>query len=118
MKGAHRYEPLDGDSPYGVSRRQVCKRHALGWWTQEKSLWQPEPFGDVAGCPDQSIWTSVGRHHHYEYGGVALSFLYIAFIRFLQLVRLSRVGQRGPAIDAAMLRHEVAVLRPGRGPEF
>ena len=41
---------------------------------------------------------------------MALSFLYIAFVRLLQLVRLSR-GQQDLAIEVVMLRDEVAVLR-------
>jgi hypothetical protein len=46
---------------------------------------------------------------------VALSFLYIGFVRLLQLFRLSRAGQQDLAIEAVMLRHEVAILRrPGR----
>jgi len=42
---------------------------------------------------------------------VALSFLYIAFVRILQLVRLSRGEQQDLTIEIVMLRHEVAVLR-------
>jgi putative transposase len=42
---------------------------------------------------------------------VALSFLSIAFVRTLQLVRLSRNGQEELTIEIVMLRHEVAVLR-------
>jgi putative transposase len=42
---------------------------------------------------------------------VALSLLYIAFVRILQLVRLSRNGQDELTIEIVMLRHEVAVLR-------
>jgi putative transposase len=42
---------------------------------------------------------------------VALSFLYIAFVRILQLVRLSRGELQDLAIEIVMLRHEVAVLR-------
>jgi putative transposase len=42
---------------------------------------------------------------------VALPFLYIAFVRLLQLVRLSRSGQQDLAVEVVMLRHEVAVLR-------
>ncbi len=42
---------------------------------------------------------------------MALSFLYIAFVRILQLVRLSRDGQDELAIEVAMLRHEVGVVR-------
>ena len=42
---------------------------------------------------------------------MALSFLYIAFVRSLQLVRLSWSEQQDLAIEVVMLRHEVAVLR-------
>jgi len=42
---------------------------------------------------------------------VALSFLYIAFVRTLQLVRLPRGEQQDLTIEIVMLRHEVAVLR-------
>jgi putative transposase len=42
---------------------------------------------------------------------VALPFLYVAFVRLLQLVRLSRSGQQDLAVEVVMLRHEVAVLR-------
>jgi transposase len=42
---------------------------------------------------------------------VALSFLFIAFFRILQLVRLSRGEQEDLTIEIVMLRHEVAVLR-------
>ena len=42
---------------------------------------------------------------------MALSFLYIAFVRVLQVVRLSRGDQQDLAIEIVMLRHEVVVLR-------
>ena len=42
---------------------------------------------------------------------MALSFFYLAFVRLLQLVRLSRRGQQELAVEVVMLRHEVAVLR-------
>jgi putative transposase len=42
---------------------------------------------------------------------MALSFLYLAFIRILQLVRLRRRDGDELAIEVVMLRHEVAVLR-------
>lgn len=42
---------------------------------------------------------------------MALFFLYIAFVRTLQLVRLSRGEQQDLTIEIVMLRHEVAVLR-------
>ena len=42
---------------------------------------------------------------------MALSFLYLAFVRILQLLRLSRRGAGDLAIEVVMLRHEVAILR-------
>jgi hypothetical protein len=42
---------------------------------------------------------------------MALSFVYLAFTRILQLVRLSRQDRDELAIEVVMLRHEVAVLR-------
>jgi len=44
---------------------------------------------------------------------MVLSFLYLAFVRTVQLVRchLSCRAQDDLAIDVVMLRHEVAVLR-------
>jgi hypothetical protein len=43
-----------------------------------------------------------------------LSFLYVAFVRVVQLVRLSYCAQDDLAIEIVMLRHEVAVLQPVR----
>src|SRR5271165_5884315 len=42
---------------------------------------------------------------------MTLSFLYLAFTRILQLVRLGRRDRDELAIEIVMLRHEVAVLR-------
>jgi len=42
---------------------------------------------------------------------MALSFLYLAFVRILQLLRHSRRDNEELAIEVVMLRHEVAVLR-------
>ena len=42
---------------------------------------------------------------------MSLSFFYIAFVRLLQLVQLSRGDQEELAIEVVMLRHEVSVLR-------
>jgi putative transposase len=42
---------------------------------------------------------------------MALSFLYLAFVRILQLLRLIRRDTEELAIEVVMLRHEVAVLR-------
>jgi putative transposase len=42
---------------------------------------------------------------------MALSFLYLAFVRTLELLRLSRRDNEDLAVEVVMLRHEVAVLR-------
>jgi len=42
---------------------------------------------------------------------MSFSFFYIAFVRLLQLVQLSRGDQEELAIEVVMLRHEVSVLR-------
>ena len=42
---------------------------------------------------------------------MALSFLYLVFVRTLQLLRLSRRDSDQLAVEVVMLRHEVAVLR-------
>lgn len=42
---------------------------------------------------------------------MALSFLYLAFIRTLQLLRLHRSRRSDLAVEVVLLRHEVAVLR-------
>ena len=42
---------------------------------------------------------------------MALSFLYVAFVRILELLRLSRHDNEELAVEVVMLRHEVAVLR-------
>ena len=41
---------------------------------------------------------------------VALSFLYLEFLRMLQFVRLRRDDRADVAIEVVMLRHEVSVL--------
>jgi hypothetical protein len=47
---------------------------------------------------------------------MALSFLYAAFVRILQLLHLSRRDSDQLAVEVVMLRHEVAVLRRPGGP--
>jgi hypothetical protein len=42
---------------------------------------------------------------------VALSFLYLEFLRMLQFVRLRRDDRADVAIEVVMLRHEVSDLR-------
>jgi hypothetical protein len=55
---------------------------------------------------------------YFPYGGpggedahMVLSFLYVAFVRVVQLIRLSCRAQDDLAIEIVILRHEVAVLR-------
>jgi hypothetical protein len=43
--------------------------------------------------------------------GMALSFLYLAFVRILELLQLVRHDNGELAVELVMLRHEVAVLR-------
>jgi hypothetical protein len=42
---------------------------------------------------------------------MALTFLYVAFVRVLQLLRLVRIEKDELAVEIVILRHEVAVLR-------
>lgn len=42
---------------------------------------------------------------------MSLSFLYLAFLRTMQILRLQRCGDSDLAIEVVILRHEVAVLR-------
>jgi putative transposase len=42
---------------------------------------------------------------------MALSFLYLVFVRTLELLRLRRGDTANLAIEVVILRHEVAVLR-------
>jgi putative transposase len=42
---------------------------------------------------------------------VSLSFLYLAFLQTIQILRLQRSDESDLAIEVVMLRHEVAVLR-------
>jgi len=42
---------------------------------------------------------------------MALSFIYLAFVRVLELLRLQRCDAADLAIEVIVLRHEVAVLR-------
>jgi hypothetical protein len=42
---------------------------------------------------------------------MALSFLYLAFVRILEMIRLARRESGELAVEVVVLRHEVAVLR-------
>jgi putative transposase len=52
-------------------------------------------------------WNSLGQRNWV----VALSLLYLAFVRILQLLRPVRHDYEELAVEFVMLRHEVAVLR-------
>src|ERR1019366_9178283 len=71
-------------------------------------------FTDPCGCRKRhpGPWTrTLVLGHRGRRWSMALSFFYIAFVRLLQLLRLSRSGQQHLAIEVVMLRHEVVVLR-------
>ena len=42
---------------------------------------------------------------------MALSFVYLVFLRTMQILRLQRSDHSNLAIEVVVLRHEVAVLR-------
>jgi hypothetical protein len=69
------------------------------------SLWVPKMS---SGCPEQGLWRNGPRARNCA---MALSFLYLAFVRILQLLHLSRQDSDELAVEVVMLRHEVAVLR-------
>ena len=73
------------------------------------------PVGSLVGAenPIHGLWTSTltpGLPRG-EHPAVTLSFLYRAFCRVLQLIRLIGRSDTDLAIEVVMLRHEVAVLR-------
>ena len=69
----------------------------------------------TCGCrerhPCAASWTLTPRGWCGEYPAMCLSFLYRAFCRVLQLIRLICRTDTDLAIEVVMLRHEVAVLR-------
>ena len=69
----------------------------------------------MCGCrechPPTVKWTLTPALQRGEHPAMALSFLYRAFSRVLQLVRLSFRSDTDLAIEVVLLRHEVAVLR-------
>ena len=72
---------------------------------------------DLCACrcrerhPSASSWTLTSAGSYSEHPAVTLSFLYRAFCRALQLIRLIYRGDTDLAVEVVMLRHEVAVLR-------
>jgi hypothetical protein len=84
-----------------------CEHFRLQEKPQKLDLCEPKRHPDTR--PGLFLWRGSGD----DDGAVALSFLYTAFGRQLQLVRLSRNGQQDLAIEIVMLHHEVAVLRSG-----
>ena len=61
-----------------------------------------------SGCFDLGVSPERRRRPKWS---VALSFLYLAFLRTMQILCLQRSDDSGLAIEVVMLRHEVAVLR-------
>ena len=74
-------------------------------------------MGDGPACrcrerhPRTSTWTLTPEGSCSQHPAVTLSFLYRAFCRVLQLIRLICRGDVDLAVEVVMLRHEVAVLR-------
>jgi putative transposase len=72
--------------------------------TEPASLWVPKmSFGFL----NRTSWNVPERRNRV----MALSFLYLAFVRVLQLFRLVRHDNEELAVEVVMLRHEIAVLR-------
>jgi hypothetical protein len=69
-----------------------------------ENLWVPR----MSSSPLR--WTFVGAYFATKLSH-ALSFLYLAFVRVLRLIRLLRRDCDKLAIEVVVLRHEVAVLR-------
>src|SRR5579875_2224699 len=61
--------------------------------------------------PSASSWTLTSAGSYSEHSAVTLSFLYRAFCRALQLIRLIYRADTDLAVELVMLRHEVAVLQ-------
>ena len=61
--------------------------------------------------PATVSWTLAPGPIRGEHPAMTLSFLYWAFCRILQLIRLVGSSDTDLAIEVVMLRHEVAVLR-------
>jgi hypothetical protein len=85
-------------------REQVSLRWILVHMLEETALWVPK----TSSSPSTRTFVASSWRRRWS---VALSFPYIAFLRILQLISLSRNGREGLAIEIVMLRHEVAVLR-------
>ena len=60
--------------------------------------------------PDALSWTFIDMDDRPECA-MSLSFLYLAFVRVLQILRLFRRDNEELAVEVVMLRHQVAVLR-------
>ena len=72
---------------------------------RSRSLWVPQ---NPIRLVELGLSPKQGRRREWA---VALSFLYLAFLRTLRLLRLGRRDDTDLAIEVVMLRHEVAVLR-------
>ena len=89
------------DGPQSLGNREsgglTIKRHAhpVGAENPIQALHQDFRWSALAG-DDRSV---------------ALSFLYVAFVRVIQLLRIRRSERDDLAIEVVMIRHEVVVLR-------
>jgi hypothetical protein len=98
----------------GATRRsKLCAENVIGSLARDdegQTYWIR-----TCGCREPSSpssWTGFSvAWRSWRRWVVALSFLYVAFVRLLQLVRLSWAEGADLAIEVVMLRHEVSVLR-------
>jgi len=99
--------PTQPSSPLAsTSRSEGSIAHFQARRTQcpPPALWVPK------SSSTPSAWTVVVEYLWARMASVALSFLYVAFVRILQLLRLRREDRDELGIEVIMLRHEVLVL--------
>jgi len=97
-----------------TSRRRKPRDDRAEEWRSTK--WRRANLGCREGHPQPPPELSEPQSQRRGCLLMMLSFLYVAFVRVVQLVRLSYCAQDDLAIEIVMLRHEVAVLQPVRLP--